>query len=341
MSTFVNDIREQAHSLRVLLDAPRSDDVGSVLAGCYDRVIVSGMGASHFANYQLWWDLVAAGVPAWWVEAGELLYGAATLIRGRTLLWLTSQSGQSGEVLALLDQLPPHQYVTVLAVTNDVHSPLARRADAVVDICAGNEHAVGTRTYLNTLAANHLYGAALSGASVDAAAAEIAVGHDRLTSFLSTEWDERLRETRTALGSVRRLIVLGRGRSIGNAASAALTIKEAAKFHAEGMSASQFRHGVIELANEDLTVVVMPSERQHKELDERLGLELVRYGARVVWVGHDGPLALPSVARVADNGFARYLTEVVPLQLAGVVLAAQSQIVPGEFVHATKVTSTL
>jgi glucosamine--fructose-6-phosphate aminotransferase (isomerizing) len=342
MSGYVDDIRGQAEALQALLDAPPRAEVLDALASRhFDRIVLSGMGASHFANHAVWRDLAAAGAPAWWVETGELLHGADGLVTGRTLVWLTSQSGESGEVVALLDRLTGRTGVTVLAVTNDPGSTLALSADLVVDIRAGAEHTVSTRTFVNTVAANHLVSAGFRDRRRAESVRALEDSREELATYLTTGFEQHLAEAERAAETVRRLVVVGRGHSYGSAATGALTIKEAAKFHAEAMTASQFRHGPLELAGPELTVVVLPGDGTSAKLDRQLAEDLLRYRAQVVWVGDDGPPGGDRIQRAADTVVGRTLTDVVPLQLLSVALARRDGIEAGEFVHARKVTSAL
>ena len=74
-------------------------------------------------------ELVMArrGLPVWRLQTSRLLE-SVEMITDRTLLWLTSQSGGSGEIVALLDRLPSERRVVVVGVTNDPESALGRGA---------------------------------------------------------------------------------------------------------------------------------------------------------------------------------------------------------------------
>src|SRR5262249_42926292 len=89
-------------------------------------------------------------VPAVAVEATDLLYYGRALLREHAALIFVSQSGASAEVAALMKELPAGQ--TLLAVTNDSESRLARHAQVVLPILAGGEGGVATKAYLNPLA---------------------------------------------------------------------------------------------------------------------------------------------------------------------------------------------
>ena len=152
---YVADIHRQPQALQQLLGSPIDSSALTLLRGLSDfgRVILTGMGASLYAQYPAYLTLASAGLPVWHVEASDLLGGAAGLITPDTLLWITSQSGRSAEIAALLDRLAGRRPV-VLGFTNDTTSPLARSADAVVELRSGDEHTVGTCSYVNSLAAH-------------------------------------------------------------------------------------------------------------------------------------------------------------------------------------------
>ena len=85
---YVADIRSQADGLRRILGANIVGSVEAIAASSYDRIVLSGMGASLFALYPAWLAGARAGLPAWWIETGELLHDAQGLITDRTLLLL-------------------------------------------------------------------------------------------------------------------------------------------------------------------------------------------------------------------------------------------------------------
>ena len=76
-------------------------------------------------------------------------------------MWWSSprRSPDQAEAVALVEACS----APLVALTNDPLSPLAVGADVTVEIHAGVEHAVSTRSYVNTLAAAQLVGDALAG----------------------------------------------------------------------------------------------------------------------------------------------------------------------------------
>lgn len=340
-SAFLDDIVMQPdaleRALRAGLPASARRFARRQLLTGFDRVVLTGMGASLHAAYPAWLELAAAGVPAWHVDSSELLHHARGLLTQRTLLWITSQSGRSAEVLALLDA-GSQAGLTVVATTNDPSSPLAESADVTLELHAGEESAVSTRSYVNSLAVNHLLvAAALSGdGREDLLAAPVA-----LAAYLE-RWQERLEELRDALWASPRLLLVGRGPSLASARAGALILKEAAKVAAEGSGAAEFRHGPMELAAPTLALLAFAGDLATRGLMAALAADAGRFGAHVVWLGErDGA---PEASRVLPmplvRGPARGIGEIVPVQLLCIALAEREGVEAGTFRHLSKVTTS-
>ena len=301
----------------------------------FDRIVLTGMGASLEALRPSWMDMVSGGRPAWLIDTAELIGSAAPLVTASTLIVAASQSGRSVELVDLAETLRP-KAGALLAITNDAASPLAARADVVIDIVAGAENAVSTKTYTNTLAAGMTVANAFAGRDVDQTLEHTALA---LRSYLE-RWEEHLGEIGNLLAAPQRLYVVGRGRSLAAVGYSALILKEAAKIPVEGLSAPQFRHGPLELADERLDVVVFAGDNPtDRERNKRLLTDLRLFGARAFWVddrGDDmaGPIPMPETA-----GADRAICEIVPMQLLAVAISQHAGIEPGKFRYLEKVTT--
>lgn len=339
MNAFLDDIRGQGDALRSLVG--RAAELEAAVSGLdvesFERIVLSGMGGSHYAAYPAWLRLVDVGRPAWWLETSELLHHARRLLDPQTLLWLTSQSGESIEIVELLRTLPTEARPTVVGLTNTSSSTLADAADVVLELHAGQEHAVSTRTYVNTLAA---FAVALAGPAHDAIVEELEGAALLLDGWLDS-LESSLAKTSELLAGTTSLVVVGRGASLAAARAGALTIKEAAKVHAEALSAGEFRHGPIELARAGVTIVILAGAERTRSLNERLAVDLLDHGARVLWLGDAAPARAPSLPFASLSGdTARSIAEIVSLQLCSVALARLRGIEPGVFEVASKVTTT-
>lgn len=336
-SAYISDILLQPACLRRLSPAEIGAAIGPAVGpiGAYSRVILTGMGSSHAALRPLWAALLERGVNAWRVDTAECLGQFGSLIAAGTLVVAASQSGRSAELVALAEVVR-ERGARLLSITNDTDSPLAQRADAVVDICVGVENSVSTKTYLNTLGAC----IALERLFLDLPYDDVLQETAETIDLYLRGWRERTEHLKTLLGLPERLYILARGASLAAAEYGALIIKEAARWPVEAQSAPQFRHGPLELADERLTAIVLAgSDRTAWTQNRALYDDLSKYGARRYWLDMeplDNPFAIPDVA--AD---ARWIVEALPLQLLSVALAEQSGIRPGEFRHLKKVTTVL
>ena len=89
-------------------------------------VVFTGMGSSLYAAYPAQAYLTSLGIRALVWETAELLHYHLKALKPDTLLVAVSQSGETVEIIRLLDRLPKR--MCSVAVTNVEASTLARRA---------------------------------------------------------------------------------------------------------------------------------------------------------------------------------------------------------------------
>ena len=337
---YVADVLDQPRALAALLGSAPS--ISSAVEACElakrPRVIISGMGSSHFATFELWSSLVRLGVPAWWVETAQLLDLADGLVAPHSLLWLTSQSGESAETVALLDRLPRDR-VHVVGVTNNLDSTLGRSADTHIDLVAGEEATVSTKSYLNTLAAVRLVTVSLTGDEASI------LSSLRATIDALAEYVGRLDEHVAAVGEFaegRHLLLTGRGRAAASAQTAGLVLKEAAKVPVEGLTAGALRHGVIELAGPGLAVAFFDhGPGAHRDQNDRLAFDLSEAGTEVAWVTADPSDGRRTLPAPAGTDIDPAIRDAAAFQTLSFVLARRAGVTAGDFTFASKVTDIL
>lgn len=343
---FEHDMAEQPVALRRLADAdlPALD---TITGRRWTRIVLTGMGSSHFAGIPTWRALVAGSRPAWNVDAGQLLDDGG-LITADTLLVATSQSGASGEIAELLARRGSGRIApaAVVGITDDITSELARAADVVLPLHSGPEATVSTKSFLNTLAVHRLLRAAFAGQDVtgvqhvellDAATAVQAVLDD-------TELVAELTRTAKAIAThpARRLDYIGSRDTAATALFSALITKESAKLPAEGYVGGEFRHGPFELAGDGHTAVLFfPDDDTPDPSLRRLAADLLAAGSRVVAVGDTDAEATATVSLPGRSALARMAASAVVTELFAVALARANGVVPGAFVHGSKITTTI
>src|SRR5205823_4085087 len=138
-----------------------------------------------------------------------------------------------------------------------------------------------------------------------------------------------------------RLYLLGRGPSLASVTAGALLMHEVAKMPVVGMSSPQFRHGPVEVVDEDFHAIVFTSQKQTAELDSALAEDLVRIGGDIRCIGlaraESGPAALFAWPDDVPSRFASIL-EIVPLQLLAYQVALARGVPTGQFRFAPAVT---
>jgi len=106
--------------------------VDMVLA-CEGLVVVAGVGKAGLVGQKISATFASTGTPSLFLHPTEALHGDLGRIRSRDLLFLISNSGESGETSALV--APARKLgAQILAMTGSKESTLARLSDAVLDI---------------------------------------------------------------------------------------------------------------------------------------------------------------------------------------------------------------
>jgi fructoselysine-6-P-deglycase FrlB-like protein len=329
---FQRDIDGQADALRAFAASTPAPELAELLHRRYRRIVLTGMGSSHFAAVPTWRRLVAADRQAWWVDTGQLL-DTPGLVTPETLLVVTSQSGASGEVVALLDRSAGGARA-VIGVTNEPSSPLGKAADATLRLHSGTEATVSTKSYLNTLAAHDRLAALLldqPAQDVDSAAAAI----DGSTPPAG------LAEVAAGFASApdARLVFVGYADHAATALYAGLITKEAAKVPADGYIGGQFRHGPLELAGPGLTAVLFGDRTDADGALTRLATDLLATGSTVLSVGDLGLPDVHLVGAPVGGWLARLAHGAVVAQHLAVAVASARGVAPGEFSYGSKVTT--
>jgi glucosamine--fructose-6-phosphate aminotransferase (isomerizing) len=161
-----------------------------------------------------------------------------------------SQSGQSPDIVAMMEQAKAAGAVTV-AIVNQVASPLAQAAEYVVPMWAGEEQAVAaTKSYIASVTAILQF---ISMYSQDEALVNALewLPHT-MEKASNSNWQPLLNVMEHAEGGV----VLARGFGFPIAQEAALKFKETSSLHAEAFSSAEFLHGPMALVKDNFPVLI-------------------------------------------------------------------------------------
>src|SRR5260370_40472440 len=142
----LEDTLEELESSKALLNLAKRLNGGS-----FHRIVLTGMGSSFYALHPLCLDLINQGFSAMMIETSELFHYKSRFFDPKTLIVAVSQSGQSAEMIRLIEV--NQKRAAIIAVTNTPESPLALQSDAAVLTRAGDEFSVSCKTYVTALMA--------------------------------------------------------------------------------------------------------------------------------------------------------------------------------------------
>ena len=302
------------------------------------RIVLSGMGASLFACIPFHYQLAGRGLQVSTVETSELLYFLGSTLDQETAVVLVSRSGESVEVLKLLETLRSRG-VSVIGVLNVPGSALALASDSSIVLGSPADQLVAVQTYTGTLAVFAILAAALFG-EWDQAMTELEQAADVLSRWIpqcisaSQEWE-------FFLSSARPLYLLGRGPSLGAVLEGSLLMHETAKLPAVGLSAAQFRHGPVEVTDVNFRGIIIGTRGVTSKLDAALGEDLGKMGGEVRWIGPlENENSVSPLVPWPDGLPERFtsIAEVIPLQMAAYRAAEWRGVTPGDFRWAPLVT---
>ena len=182
----------------------------------------------------------------------------------QTVLIAVSQSGETLDTLEALKAVEG-QGAPLVAVTNNPHSAIGRRADAVVALNAGPEIGVAaTKTFLAQVTTLLLLSIEVArqrgriGISEVAGMAEEIKRLPRVFANLLVD-PKPYQDAGRYLAKFGHAFVLGKGLLLHAAQEGALKLKEIAYQHAEAYSAGELKHGPFALLTKDTPVIFLLS----------------------------------------------------------------------------------
>ena len=133
---FDEEIRE-LEKLRDSIDTT-FDQVVEVLYHCQGKVVMMGIGKTGIIAHKMAASFASTGTPSIFVNAAEAVHGDLGMINGKDVAVLVSNSGSTNEILNIVD--PLHRLgCTIVAMTGNLDSPLAQRADYSLSIHVDEE----------------------------------------------------------------------------------------------------------------------------------------------------------------------------------------------------------
>ncbi len=344
MATLIEEIGQQPAALSGLRKYYSSPGVipAKLLRGLVSRwpptVVFTGMGSSLHAAYPAQAYLTSLGIRAIAWETAELLHHHIKFLRSDTLLVLVSQSGETAEVVNLLETLPDKPRIA--AVTNVEASTLARRARLLLPMMAGRQETVSTKTYTCAVAVLMYLAAAIARKPSGPVTQAVMRAIEAQEKVLERH-ELLVHSTLEFFNLPPDVALMSRGPDMASAYEGALMLKEVGRLAAEAISAAQFRHGPIEITNPAHRYVIFARQGKTEKLLLKLVSDIRAHGGHVLLLT-DMPFENLSDVRLIPVEPIRLglgtLVDVMHMQLLAHDLARRAGREPGKFWIAEGVT---
>lgn len=133
----------QTEAAAILALVPRVDaafaDAVARIRQCRGRIILTGMGKSGIVCRKIAATLSSTGTPAFFMHPAEAIHGDLGVLQSDDVVLAMSYSGETEELTRVLETIK-RLGATLIALTGDTQSTLARAADVLLD-CSVSEEA--------------------------------------------------------------------------------------------------------------------------------------------------------------------------------------------------------
>jgi glucosamine--fructose-6-phosphate aminotransferase (isomerizing) len=348
MNKFLAEIHEQPGALRKTL-AYYTDGKGREILeriimiwqrNKYSRIVFTGMGSSFFVSYAASCLLSQYGIISTAVNAGELIHYHFSQLKTDTLLVCISQSGESFEVVRILEKLPAG--IACIGISNEENSTLIKKAAAHLLCKAGKEEMTSTKTYVSTCLVLYIFSLALAGKWDPAQIAGI--------ENAIVQVDSLIKNTDTWLNPALRLLdhcafiqIVGRGSSYATAQQGALMFMEGARNPSSASLGGEFRHGPMEMVKKGFRAIVFAPRGETYEQSLRLAEDMVKYEGMVILITNSpqevNNSSVLSIHIPCLDEYLFIIPAIVPLQLIVNEWAMADGNEPGNFTRGAKITT--
>lgn len=209
--------------------------------------------SDHAANYLKYAIEISAGIPVASIGPSISSIFDVSLNLSNAACISISQSGQSPDIIST-SEMARINGASTIAITNNQHSPLAKKCDFSIDINAGIERSVAaTKTFVASIVSGLLLLAYWQDDKQLLRA--IKDLPEKAGDAIKCDWGE-LTE---AFNIQNSLYTIGRGPSWAISNEAALKFKETCQMHAESYSSAEIMHGPKSIIGKQFPIVAFAS----------------------------------------------------------------------------------
>lgn len=340
-----NEIREEPNVLKKILQEyienknPSLEEALSLLRKS-PSIIFTGMATSMYACMPAQCILSEGGIQSHLFDTSEFLHYHFEMVPKNATFILVSQSGESAEIVHLLEKIQ-HRW-PVIGVYNNSDSTLAKNSTIGLPILAGPQLACGSKTNTATIALMNILVEALLNHDLNKSRNEIqkAIG---ILNNIFQNWEMRFSPFIDFFQDSAYNVFVGRGPGLASAMFSAVLFREVPKVVAEGMAAATFRHGLREMITPEHRLIIFAPKGKTFHYLFKLASDMAAIEIPVLIFTNQAN-QLPDLKNCLVfqteeiDEFYSPLVDITPPQLIGVKLAIKRGIEPGKLIISNYIT---
>ncbi|WP_394958863.1 SIS domain-containing protein [Candidatus Allofournierella merdavium] len=253
------------------------------------RVILSGMGSSLYAMDSVRSYLTGHGIPCLSFSSFELSRFQFGQLDEHTLLIAVSQSGNSAEVVELVEKA--RQVTTVVGIYNNEGSLLSQMADIKLPILANKEVSITSKTYEITMLILNVIAHSLTGELDGGFWGEVDEAVDWITGWLA-DWEANSRPMYDFAQGIELFDLLANDSSLATARQLSLAYREGLHNCTAVWECADYAHGQYhsaKMANRYLAQMFFPVLKENSKELKMFSFILEKGGRVMVFTSSDLP----------------------------------------------------
>ena len=338
----INEQPKVAQDIIGLLESPKNEEWLKLIEDASRHYLVA-CGSSYNASIVgTYYFNRLAGIPMLHSIGGQFQPMYGNTMDEDSLSIFVSQSGETKDILNVLNMVNAEGYGKTLGVLNVIGSTLMFQANSYIPMACGYEVSVpATKTYYSQSIIFAYLAAKLGERNGNLDPSEARAFIDRLRNDLPALTQTTIDRTgilaknlARTMTDVKDLYCLGYGFTDGVAREGALKIKEICYNHCEGMYSSEFKHGPLSIVTKDYPVIFATTTEDSWMVINHINEVKARHGRTIV-VGEFEETLEPYVANKHDylevpksDVLINPILDVIPLQLLSYYLSVDLGINP-------------
>lgn len=128
-------LKIEAQGILDLVDriGPEIEEAAQMILKAKGRVIITGMGKSGLVGRKISSTLSSTGTPSFFLHPAEAIHGDLGMVTADDIILTISNMGRTAEINTLIP-LFKRMGTKIISFTGDIHSPMARESDVIIDV---------------------------------------------------------------------------------------------------------------------------------------------------------------------------------------------------------------